>query len=57
MKFAAHAPIYPGNCWMFTQWVKGETTPMRKLPYPPNFAKTLTGASVKIFAAGKLADK
>lgn len=52
-KFAAHAPIYPGSCWMFTQWTKGETTPIRKLPYPPNFAKTWTGAPVKIFAAGK----
>jgi dienelactone hydrolase len=53
LKFAAHAPIYPGSCWMFTQWTKGETTPIRKLPYPPNFAKTWTGAPVKIFAAGK----
>jgi dienelactone hydrolase len=53
LKFAAHAPIYPGSCWMFTQWAKGETTPIRKLPYPPTFAKTWTGAPVKIFAAGK----
>lgn len=54
LKFAAHAPIYVGSCWMFTQWARGESAPnFRGLPYPPDFATRWTGAPVKIFAAGK----
>jgi len=54
LKFAAHAPIYLGSCWMFTHWARGEAAPNgRSLPYPKDFATRWTGAPIKIFAAGK----
>jgi dienelactone hydrolase len=51
-KFAAHAPLYV-PCWQQAKWAKGQVVGQFPLTVPKDFLTRFTGASVRIFAAGK----